>query len=95
MCRSPSASYNASKAGVIQLTKSLAIEWAPYGVRVNSISPGYIGTELTLQSESLKPLISQRNRHAPCTAWASRKNCRPLAVYLAETPAPLPRAATL
>ena len=32
--------YCASKAGVIQLTKSLAIEWAPYGVRVNSISPG-------------------------------------------------------
>ncbi len=55
----PQCSYNASKAGVIQLTKSLAIEWAPYGVRVNSISPGYIGMELTLQSESLKPLISQ------------------------------------
>lgn len=41
------ASYNASKAGVAHLTKSLAVEWAPYGIRVNSISPGYIKTEMT------------------------------------------------
>ncbi|MFM0039863.1 SDR family oxidoreductase [Paraburkholderia strydomiana] len=43
----PQASYNASKAGVIHLTKSLAAEWAPGRVRVNSISPGYVATELT------------------------------------------------
>jgi len=36
--------YNASKAGVIHLTRSLAAEWAPGGVRVNSISPGYTRT---------------------------------------------------
>ena len=41
------ASYNASKAGVRHLTKSLAIEWADKGIRVNSISPGYIRTEMT------------------------------------------------
>jgi NAD(P)-dependent dehydrogenase (short-subunit alcohol dehydrogenase family) len=36
------ASYNTSKAAVVHLTKSLAIEWAKFGIRVNSISPGYM-----------------------------------------------------
>ena len=39
--------YNASKSGAIQLTKSLASEWAPYGIRVNTIAPGYMRTSLT------------------------------------------------
>ncbi|MCA9120625.1 MAG: SDR family oxidoreductase [Planctomycetaceae bacterium] len=39
--------YSASKGGVAQLTKSLAIAWAPEGVRVNAIAPGWIETPLT------------------------------------------------
>jgi len=40
------ANYNASKAAVTQLTKSMATEWASRGVRVNAVSPGYILTEM-------------------------------------------------
>ena len=51
----PQCAYNASKAGVIMLTKSLAVEWAPYNVRVNSISPGYIATEMTKKATQWIP----------------------------------------
>jgi NAD(P)-dependent dehydrogenase (short-subunit alcohol dehydrogenase family) len=43
--------YNASKAGVIHLTKSLAMEWATRGIRVNAISPGYTLTPMNLRPE--------------------------------------------
>ncbi|OQE43311.1 hypothetical protein PENCOP_c003G00323 [Penicillium coprophilum] len=42
----PQAAYNASKAGVAHLTRNLAAEWAVHGIRVNSISPGYMDTIL-------------------------------------------------
>lgn len=79
----PQCSYNASKAGVIQLTKSMAVEFAKRGVRVNSISPGYIGTELTLNSESLKPLIQQWNQMSPMGRMGSPEELQSIAVYLA------------
>lgn len=79
----PQCSYNASKAGVIQLTKSLAIEWAKRGVRVNCISPGYIGTDLTLSSESLKPLIEKWNAMAPMGRLGKPEELQSICVYLA------------
>lgn len=45
------AHYNAAKAGVVQLGRSLAWEWAPHGIRVNSISPGYTNTPMTKRPE--------------------------------------------
>jgi NAD(P)-dependent dehydrogenase (short-subunit alcohol dehydrogenase family) len=49
----PQATYNTSKSAVLMLTKSLAVEWASRGVRVNSISPGYIETALTARSRAM------------------------------------------
>jgi len=41
------AAYSASKGGVVGLTRSMAVDYAPYGIRVNSICPGFVETELT------------------------------------------------
>nr|WP_263850064.1 SDR family oxidoreductase [Secundilactobacillus paracollinoides] len=79
----PQCSYNATKAGVIQLSKSLAIEWAKKGVRVNTMSPGYMGTDLTLSSPDLKPLIKTWNDWAPLGRLGKPDELQGMAVYLA------------
>ena len=79
----PQCSYNASKAGVMQLTKSMAVEFAQRGVRVNSISPGYIGTELIMNSEKLKPLIEQWEGMTPVRRMGKPAELQSIAVYLA------------
>lgn len=79
----PQCAYNASKAGVIQLTKSLAVEWADKGVRVNCISPGYIGTDLVLEAPHLKELIPQWNASAPMHRMGRPEELQAMVVYLA------------
>lgn len=79
----PQCSYNASKAAVIQLTKSLAVEWALKKVRVNSISPGYIGTDLIMSSPTLKPLVEQWNAMSPLKRLGKPEELQAIAVYLA------------
>ncbi|SEB24672.1 SDR family NAD(P)-dependent oxidoreductase [Variovorax sp. YR216] len=54
--------YSISKAAVVHMTKSLALEWAEHGIRVNAIEPGYIGTEMTdgmWETEQGKALIQR------------------------------------
>ena len=48
-------SYGAAKAGIIQLTRVLAVEWGQYNINVNSIAPGFILTELLITSLSKMP----------------------------------------
>ncbi len=50
-----SVGYQASKGGVIQMTRTLAVEWAQHNVRVNAISPGHVGTALVRRQWEVEP----------------------------------------
>lgn len=74
--------YNASKAAVHQLTKSLAAEWAPLNIRVNAIAPGYIRTEMApVDKPEFKPRWID---DAPQQRAADPSELGPTLVYLAS-----------
>jgi NAD(P)-dependent dehydrogenase (short-subunit alcohol dehydrogenase family) len=74
--------YNASKAAVHQLTKSLAAEWAPHGVRVNALAPGYVKTEMApVDDPRFRPRWIE---DAPMQRAATPEEIAPSVVYLAS-----------
>ncbi|RKT89047.1 NAD(P)-dependent dehydrogenase, short-chain alcohol dehydrogenase family [Saccharopolyspora antimicrobica] len=80
----PQSAYNAAKAGVIHLTKSLAGEWAARGVRVNSVSPGYVGTELTKRGLSNEEWRRAWLDGTPMNRVAEPGEIAPAVVFLAS-----------
>lgn len=76
-------SYAASKAGVIAMSRNMAVEWADYHVRVNTISPGYMATEMTLNDPNLKPLIETWEKLIPVHRMGKPEELEAIAVYLA------------
>jgi NAD(P)-dependent dehydrogenase (short-subunit alcohol dehydrogenase family) len=74
--------YSASKGGIAQLTKSLAAAWAPKGIRVNAIAPGWIETEMT------RPLREDAERsrrileRTPMARWGKPEEVAGAALFL-------------
>ncbi len=78
-------SYNTSKAGVAHMTKSLAAEWVKYGIRVNSIAPGYMDTDLVHKTYEADGEWARRwNSMTPMKRPGRPAELGPLAVYLAS-----------
>ena len=77
------AAYTAAKGGLAQLTKSLAVEWAQYNIRVNAIAPGYIRTEMTqvlIEDKEFHDWIISRT---PAGRWGEPEDLVGTAVLLA------------
>lgn len=78
------SAYPASKGGIVQLTKSLAVSWAKYNIQVNCILPGWLKTGLTqpvYEHPEYGPAILSRT---PAGRWGTPDDMRGIAVFLAS-----------
>lgn len=84
MAFAESAAYNASKAAIIMLTKTLASEWASCGIRVNAICPGIFATDMTKDIISDKGFQQSIKAGVPMGRYATPDELMGAAVYLAS-----------
>ncbi|MGI9416352.1 MAG: SDR family NAD(P)-dependent oxidoreductase [Geminicoccaceae bacterium] len=81
-----SPGYGASKAGVLELTQTLGVAWAPFGIRVNGIAPGWIETKLTdyWREDQRDRQILERT---PLARWGRPEEMAGAALFLASSAA--------
>jgi 2-deoxy-D-gluconate 3-dehydrogenase len=81
-----SPAYGASKGGIVQLTKSAAIAWAPDNIQVNAVLPGWIDTELTQGARREVPWLHEHVlKRTPARRWGHIDDMAGVAVFLAST----------
>ncbi|GAB3760760.1 glucose 1-dehydrogenase [Ramlibacter monticola] len=77
--------YCASKGGIVQFTKSLAIAWAKDGIQVNAVLPGWIDTDLTVGARAQVPGLNERVlARTPAGRWGKPEDLAGIAVFLAS-----------
>ena len=80
-----SAAYNVSKAGVLLLTKTLAHEWGPHGVRVNAICPGFMETPMLAEIQRGKEELAESRRgRIPLRRFAAPEDLVGAVIFLAS-----------
>jgi NAD(P)-dependent dehydrogenase (short-subunit alcohol dehydrogenase family) len=87
--------YGASKAGVAQMTKSLALAWAEHGVRVNAIAPGFIVTEQTARARADVTHYQRVLDRTPAGRWGQPADLVGPALFLASPAAAFVTGAVL
>jgi 2-deoxy-D-gluconate 3-dehydrogenase len=79
------AIYGASKGGIVQLTRALAVAWAPDHIQVNAILPGWIETDLTVLSRKAVPTLDQNvKERTPMGRWGRPSDLAGAAVFLSS-----------
>jgi 2-deoxy-D-gluconate 3-dehydrogenase len=77
-------SYCSSKAAIVAFTRALAVEWAPLGIQVNAIAPGYFETDMNAELRSDSEQLARTVRQIPVRRMGQPAELGPLAVYLAS-----------
>jgi 3-oxoacyl-[acyl-carrier protein] reductase len=78
------AAYNASKGGVLLLTKTMALELGPYGIRVNCVAPGYIDTPMSAMFEASGSLLTAGRDKVPLRRVAQPEEVAAVFAFLAS-----------
>ncbi|PYI07557.1 NAD(P)-binding protein [Aspergillus sclerotiicarbonarius CBS 121057] len=81
------AGYSASKGGVLQLTKAFSNEWAAQGVNVNAIAPGYIATDMNVDTRTnpeAREYLQSITERIPAGRWGTPDDLKGAAVFLAS-----------
>lgn len=87
--------YGASKAGVEQLTKSLAIAWSDDNIRVNAIAPGFIVTEQSARAREDASFTAKIEARTPMGRWGEPEDVAGVALFLASDAARFITGATI
>jgi 2-dehydro-3-deoxy-D-gluconate 5-dehydrogenase len=79
-------SYSAAKGAIVQLTKSMAIEFAPHNIQVNAVAPGWIETDMTapVRTTPMKAMNDEILARTPAGRWGQPEEVAGTAVYLAS-----------
>jgi NAD(P)-dependent dehydrogenase (short-subunit alcohol dehydrogenase family) len=76
--------YAHSKAGMLALVRGLSVELARYGIRANSIIPGWIDTDMTAGAQTNPKLMENTTKRTPVRRWGVPSDLGPAAVFLAD-----------
>ena len=79
--------YGAAKAGVVQMTKNLAVAWAKHRIRVNAVAPGLILSNMTKVMKGIEALEKPQLERTPLGRWGTPEDVAPAVLYLASAAA--------
>jgi len=79
--------YGAAKAGVVQMTKNLAVAWAKHRIRVNAVAPGLILSNMTKVMKGIEALEKPQLERTPLGRWGTPEDVAPAVLFLASAAA--------
>ena len=76
--------YGAAKAGVVQMTKNLAVAWAKDRIRVNAVAPGLVESDMTAPMKGVAALEGPHLARTPLARWGTPEDVAPVVLFLAS-----------